>query len=390
MKTWQRKSSWPKGLLRHKGGWFFARLSSGGKPRFVALKTDNLQTAKERATQIVAENEATRNAAAEARRGVAKMSDVLTLYRERLKTRQGVSERTRELNLGTADYIEKTWPGFASLRPSEIKISMIDEWRNRALANGTGFKAKNVKVVSPRMAGRSASSFNKAVDMLRRMLDLAVDHGALTTNVLTGRRGLKAPDKPKKPTLPDTPTLQAIFTEIESVGGKGIPAAELCRGLAFTGMRRNEAAGLVMEDLDFEKGIVRVRGTKTDAASREVPMIPAARALFEKIAERLKTNATELVDGKPHVPKTTRVFRVKEAQKSLDRACKKLNVERLTHHDLRDAFATTCIESGVDVPTVAAWLGHADGGALLMRVYQHHRRPHSIAQAAKVNFGGAS
>jgi integrase len=58
----------------------------------------------------------------------------------------------------------------------------------------------------------------------------------------------------------------------------------------------------------------------------------------------------------------------------------------LTHHDLRDAFATLSIEAGVDVPTVAAWLGHADGGALLMKTYAHHRRAHSLAQAAKVTF----
>ena len=61
-------------------------------------------------------------------------------------------------------------------------------------------------------------------------------------------------------------------------------------------------------------------------------------------------------------------------------------MERLTHHDLRDAFATLAIEAGVDIPTVAAWLGHADGGALLMKVYTHHRRAHSVAQAAKVKF----
>ena len=74
------------------------------------------------------------------------------------------------------------------------------------------------------------------------------------------------------------------------------------------------------------------------------------------------------------------------AQKSLDRACAAVGSPRLTHHDLRDAFATTCIEAGVDIPTVAAWLGHADGGALLMRVYAHHRRAHSVAQMEKVNF----
>lgn len=77
---------------------------------------------------------------------------------------------------------------------------------------------------------------------------------------------------------------------------------------------------------------------------------------------------------------------VSAERNSLARACEKLGVELLTHHDLRDAFATSAIEAGVDVPTVAAWLGHADGGALLMRVYAHHRRAHSVSQAAKVIF----
>jgi len=40
-------------------------------------------------------------------------------------------------------------------------------------------------------------------------------------------------------------------------------------------------------------------------------------------------------------------------------------------------FATICIESGVDILTVSRWLGHADGGALAMRVYGHLRDKHS-------------
>lgn len=35
----------------------------------------------------------------------------------------------------------------------------------------------------------------------------------------------------------------------------------------------------------------------------------------------------------------------------------------------RHLFATRCIESGVDIPTVRRWLGHEDGGALAMRTY---------------------
>ena len=80
------------------------------------------------------------------------------------------------------------------------------------------------------------------------------------------------------------------------------------------------------------------------------------------------------------------MFAVRESQKALDRACKKAGAERITHHDLRHLFATRCIESGVDIPTVSRWLGHKDGGALAMKMYGHLRREHSIAQAQRVTF----
>lgn len=80
------------------------------------------------------------------------------------------------------------------------------------------------------------------------------------------------------------------------------------------------------------------------------------------------------------------VCRVGECEKSLTRACKLTKVTRITHHDLRHLFATRCIESGVDIPTVSRWLGHSDGGALAMKVYGHLRREHSASMAQKVTF----
>jgi integrase len=64
----------------------------------------------------------------------------------------------------------------------------------------------------------------------------------------------------------------------------------------------------------------------------------------------------------------------------------KVGIARIIHHDLRYLFATRCIESGVDVPTVSRWLGHKDGGALAMRVYGHLRDAHSTEMAKLVSF----
>jgi Phage integrase family len=62
-------------------------------------------------------------------------------------------------------------------------------------------------------------------------------------------------------------------------------------------------------------------------------------------------------------------MRVFECQNSMTHAAAKIGMERITHHDLRQLFATICIESGVDIPTVSRWLGHNDGGALCMKTY---------------------
>src|SRR5262245_18166032 len=144
-------------------------------------------------------------------------------------------------------------------------------------------------------------------------------------------------------------------------------------------MRKSETNALEWRDIDFEAGEVVVRGDAETGTKnwelRRVPLIPDARTHFQRMRSE---RADEPLDAK--------VFRVGECQKALDRACKKVGAERITHHDLRHLFATHCIESGVDIPTVSRWLGHKDGGALAMKTYGHLRREHSVAQAQKVSF----
>jgi hypothetical protein len=43
--------------------------------------------------------------------------------------------------------------------------------------------------------------------------------------------------------------------------------------------------------------------------------------------------------------------------------------------------------SGIDYMTVAAWVGHRDGGVLIGKVYGHLANEHRQAMARKMNFG---
>jgi len=114
-------------------------------------------------------------------------------------------------------------------------------------------------------------------------------------------------------------------------------------------------------DCDFQRNEILVRGDPQTATKnwsvRTVPMIPGMRRLLERLRYE-----------RPNELSNAKVMRVSECNGSLANACRRLGIPHITHHDLRHLFATTCIESGVDIPTVSRWLGHKDGGALAMKV----------------------
>jgi site-specific recombinase XerD len=55
-------------------------------------------------------------------------------------------------------------------------------------------------------------------------------------------------------------------------------------------------------------------------------------------------------------------------------------------HLFRHFFASNAVETGVDFMTVAGWLGHRDGGALLAKTYSHLRAEHSVEMAKRITF----
>jgi integrase len=189
----------------------------------------------------------------------------------------------------------------------------------------------------------------------------------------------------KEIALPSSEKFNAMVEEMRNGHGRfSRDCADFVEGLAYSGMRKGEANALKWRDLDFDANEIVVRGdavtgTKGGEGWRRVPMIPDARALFQRMRSE-----------RPGEPLDAKVFAVTESQKAIDRACKKVGTDRITHHDLRHLFATRCIESGVDIPTVSRWLGHKDGGVLAMKIYGHLRREHSIAQAQRVTFAPTS
>jgi integrase len=358
-KTWQKTRK--PNLLRHKSGSYYARAFAGGKEVWKSLKTSHFSVAQAKLAEFLAEHrERVTNSNGEVS---AKMTfgEALKIHQQNQADDVTIKPTTRHYWNQIFVALLKSWPGLADREIRRVTKTDCKVWAR-------AFR----KVASP-------TRCNNTLAGLRHVFEVAKDAGIIYSN--PAERLERVPVRAKQLTLPSGDQFVQLIDAVEHAGAWcSRDCADFLRGLAFTGCRKGEANQITWRDVDFDGGEIVVRSDPETATKnwtvRRVPLIPDARALFQRMQSE---RPGESLDAK--------VFRVGECQKALDRACKKVGTERITHHDLRHLFATRCIESGVDIPTVSHWLGHKDGGALAMKTYGHLRREHSIAQAQKVSFG---
>jgi integrase len=339
---------------------YFARIRIGGKLIVRTLKTTVLSVAKLRLGDLEKEERQKTEHQVSMADGTMTFDVAVKIYNERLQGDASVKPRTREYHEQRIRALLKWWP--------ELKQTTVRGVTKTDCLNWAARFSKN----------SSPTAFNHTIGILRRILEVGVEAGVRYDN--PARFIKRRSEKSKKPELPEIDQFDAFVAEIENGGSRDSRnCAALVRFLAYGGFRKTEASNITWADCDFVRGKIIVRGDPETGTKnseiREVPMIPEMRQLVEQLR-------TERRDE----PAETPVMPVHECQKAMDRAAKIIGMPRITHHDLRHLFATRCIESGVDIPTVSRWLGHKDGGALAMKVYGHLRDQHSVAMAQKVTF----
>ena len=227
----------------------------------------------------------------------------------------------------------------------------------------------------------SPSSFAQELDTLRIVLDYAVKRGLLLSNPALDIKRRKLVHA--KITVPSREEFQRLVSSLRDENrtfgtqGKGEDAADLVELLAYSGCRLAEATSMCWADINFDRHRVKVTGGEggtKNSEERTIPMTEALRQLLERLHAKNQPKPSDTV------------VKTKSAKRALQRACRKLELPQFTHHDFRHLFATTCIESSVDIPTVSRWLGHKDGGALAMKTYGHLRDEHSYSMIKRVTF----
>lgn len=209
---------------------------------------------------------------------------------------------------------------------------------------------------------------NRVLALLSKMFSLAEQWGLRTENSNPCRLVGKFKERRLERYL-SAAELAKLGQVLNQAERRGIPSREKGRGrkplkpakvskfataairmLLFTGRRLSEVLNLRWDDVDEERGIIRLRDSKTGAKSFPLPA-PALAVL--SALPRIEGNPYVFVGrstdpkhfvGLPHVWGRIRV---------------KAGLENVRVHDLRHAFASAGASGGEALPIIGALLGHS-------------------------------
>ena len=348
-KQWERVA---ENLVRHKeSGGLYLRAKVGGKIIRKALGVKEVRIGKLKRDTLLAE--------LRARAGTMSKGKALTVaealamtsawYESRPEDEQKASSLHYRLQI--IEVLGRTLP---KTSPSIWTRPDLETW----------WASKGVtRYSSPRKNGM--------LDTVRKMFDLMIERGLRGDDPSARLKRVRVITE--EPSVPSHEDFKRVLEDIAAQNSDhATESRNFVAFLAYSGLRIGEARSVGWQDVG-EIEIV-VSGGDLGTKNREARRVP----IIEPMRELLNSMRSEDSTGP--------LFSIKSPRFAISGACRRLKLAHFTPHTFRHLFSTACIELGVDIPTVAKWLGHKDGGSLLMKTYSHLRDEHSQEQAAKVKF----
>lgn len=246
------------------------------------------------------------------------------------------------------------------------------------------FIAKRLK------AGWKARTVNLDVISLRGALKQARSDGWINRLPTDGLKPLKSV-APKRP-LFTTADLDRICTAALDKNDDGAPVtkngqqfSDYIRLLSYCGARRNEALALRWADVSFKQEQLTIGsdGRTKNSEARTVDFNPKLKAHLHDMHKRKAPDSDFLFPSPQRGDKDASTKTFKE---SLNMVRAHAKMPNFNFHDCRHHFISMCVMAGIDYMTIAAWVGHKDGGVLIGKVYGHLANEHRRAMAAKLSF----
>jgi integrase len=294
-----------------------------------------------------------------------------------------------------ADYLKSGEFRAKKLRTQQSEQYLIERWIKRL--GGIRIDKISLQVVNHHRSERvregvSARTANLEVIALRQVLNLARVRGHIehTLQFFSPRHGgaLKAlPQRPApKRRLLSPEQVQALLSHAnEAVTQNAEEVRFFLRFLTLTGAREQEALAVARRDVDFTNRLLTIGadGESKNSRSRTVNFSPELESLLQELEAWLPPDTSWLF---PSPQRGRRDTHAKKLRDSFNLVRAKAELPRVGFHDLRHYFCSVCVMAGIDFMTIAAWLGHQDGGILVGKVYGHLAAGHKQEAARKLKF----
>ncbi len=261
----------------------------------------------------------------------------------------------------------------------------------RSILQTCGFADKDVRTINPEdikgwVKVRAPQVKPRTFNIDLEALNAIFNDGLKVRRVILENPAaeIKTRSIPKRnPDIPTREQFAALVAELRKEYRNNVSggAADFVEFLGYSGARLGGAINLCWGDLKI--GGESFSLTEKFGNQRDVPLFPALRDLVERLQA-----------GQPNVMPTDRIFRAESAQRgclqAIHSACKRAGLPRFGHHSMRHFFCSNALEVGIDAKTIAEWLGHGDGGILVLRTYGHLRAAHSKEMARKITWSATT
>jgi len=223
----------------------------------------------------------------------------------------------------------------------EITTEMVENFKS-VRKHEVRKKAKDARLIT-------GTTVNRALETLKAMFYQAERMGYFVKNPVVGVQMFRQPlDSMRVITFDEQASYLAEASQ---------PLRDIAEIMLDTGMRPGEVFRIKVENIDFKQMTIFNPFGKTKAARRAIPMTDNVASLLQRRVKEAGRLATSFVFPSPHNVQMP-IGSVKKAhQAAMDRADIK---DRFRLYDLRHTFATRAAASGMNLPTLAAILGHAN------------------------------
>ena len=208
------------------------------------------------------------------------------------------------------------------------------------------------------------ATVNKYLATLRGVLKSAVRLGLMDLaayQAATDFKGVKGETLPRGRALAPGELRALVRACLEGSGPAGERDAAVLALLYGCGLRRAEAVGLELGDVDLDGGVVTVHGKGRKDRTAHIP--PGARNALARWTSTRGPDPGPLlcpVDKAGRI--TIRPMTAQALYLALQKRAKEAGVAAFSPHDLRRTFVSDLLDAGADLATVQKLAGHADPG----------------------------